>query len=277
MEDKSFIRGIWGIPDINNTMGRWYSRRTKIENDITLAQLNPYAPPCRVYIFGEENFKKMTDMGFDTVLVDKKPCCWDMEKEQYRHKIEIWNAGLKDFKEVVFLDWDCVPAAPVPNDFWDVLGKGEKIRATIYMYHTRHVPFRRKDGRKVSASTFVYVRGKEVVEEIIAVWERMGRPWREEVALSKYIDELNGGWKGKEDYLVKYEPPYHTLYYHYGVDYMKNVMLENNIFFHLNHHKVRGLLGDGKVENIKKRLDDKMLKEKTRLQNILQVQSEKKP
>lgn len=250
----SFIRGVWGVYDKNKTLGRPYSRRTKIDNDIKLAKLNPYAPPCRVYVFGEDNFKMISDMGFDAVMADKRPICWDMVKEQYRHKIEIWKCGLQEFDEVVFLDWDCVPLAPIPNNFWDVLGKGNKIQATIFMYTLRRVFFRDNDARKVSASTFVYMRGKEIAEDIIKVWEKIGRPWQEEVALSKYIDETNGGWKGIEDYKMKFEPPYHTLFFHYGSDYVKDVMLPNNIFFHLNCHKVLDILGNGDLNSIKSKI-----------------------
>jgi hypothetical protein len=253
---RAFIRGIWGIYDIDKTLGRPYSRRTKIDNDIRLAKLNPYAPPCKVYIFGEDNFKIMTDKGFDTVLIDKKPICWDMVKEQYRHKIEIWKAGLQDFDEVVFLDWDCVPCASIPSDFWDVLSGGQKIKTTIFQYVKKRIFTRVGDERKLSSSTFVYIRGKEVVDEIIKTWERIGRPWQEEVALSQYIDDLNGGWKGIEDYRIKFEQPYHTLFYWYIPEYYRDVVAKNSIFYHLNCHKVFRLLGDGDVGRIKQRLDE---------------------
>lgn len=265
---KAFVRGIWGVYDIDKTLGRWYSRRTKIDNDIRLAKINSYAPKCKVYVFGEDNCKKIIDMGFDAVMVDKKPFCWDMEKEQYRHKIEVWKCGLQEFDEIVFLDWDCVPCAPIPNDFWDVLGSGEKIRATIFMYKLKRVFFRNNDARKVSSSTFVYMREKETAEELIKVWEKIGRPWQEEIALSKYMDELNGGWKGIDDYRQKYEQPYHTLFYHYGADYIQNVMMKHNIFYHLNCHKVMSLLGDGNPDNIKKRLDDWQIREMNAYQNL---------
>lgn len=272
---RAFVRGIWGIYDTNNTLGRWYSRRTKIDNDIKLVQLNPYAPPCKVYVFGEDNFKRLTDIGFDTVLVDKRPFVWDMTKEQYRHKIEIWRAGLQDFDEIVFLDWDCVPCAPIPKDFWDVLSQGLPVRATIYMYKIPRVLFRQRDSRKVSSSTFVYIRGKQVVEDIINVWEKIGRPWQEEVALSKYIDEFNGGWKGIDDYEKKFEPPYHTLFYHYSSDHMKNVMQKHNIFYHLNCHKVSYLLGEGDKNKIKNRLDDWQRREQVAIQKLYEKKVKK--
>lgn len=246
---RSFIRGIWGIYDNQNVKA--YTRRPKIDNDIQLSLVNPYAPKCKVYVFGEDNFKKLTDMGFDTLLIDKKPICWDMQKEQYRHKIEIWKYGLVDYDEVVFLDWDCVPLCPIPKDFWDNLAKGPKIQATIYMYKLRRAFFRPSNERKLSASTFVYMREKDIANKVIETWERVGRPWQEEIALSKYIDELDGGWKGIDNY-KKYEPLYHILFWHYDKKFYSMV---KPIFFHYNYVMVRKALGGRTPEGVKKCLD----------------------
>jgi len=254
---QGFVRGVWGIYDKDNKLGRPYSRRTKIDNDIELTSLNPYAPKCKVYVFGEDNFKFLTDKGWDTVLIDKRPIVWDMVKEQYRHKIEIWRAGLQEFNEIVFLDWDCVPTREIPTYFWEKLSVGMPIKATIYMYKLKRVIFRIGNERKVSASTFVYINGLEHCENIIKTWEEIGRPWQEEIALSKYIDILNGGnWLGIDDYLKKFEPEFHTLYNWYPSDYVKNVMYKENIFYHLNCHVVAGLLGNGNKDEVKHRIDD---------------------
>jgi hypothetical protein len=252
--NRSFIRGVWGIYDKDGSLGKPYSRRTKIDNDIALAKLNPYESKFRVYIFGEENYKRVTDMGYDTVLIDKKPICWDMKKEQYRHKIEIWKYGLMDFDQVVFLDWDCVPVQPIPKNFWDILEKGPKIQATLYMYRLRRLSSRTHDERKLSASTFVYMREKNISEEIIKVWESMGRPWQEEVALSQYIDNLDGGWKGIENY-KKYEPAgFHSLFHLYkDFSFLKERL---PIFYHLNHRIVSSILSGKTTEGIKKILND---------------------
>jgi hypothetical protein len=267
----SFVRGIWGVYD-NGSMGKAYSRRRKIDNDILLAKLNPYAPKCKVYVFGEDNFKYIKDMGFDAVLIDKKPICWDMVKEQYRHKIEIWKAGLQENDEIVFLDWDCVPCAPIPSDLWNVLGESGNIKTTIYMYRLKRLHTRKGDERKLSSSTFVYIKGKEIVDGIIQTWERIGRPWQEEVALSQYIDDMNGGWKGIEDYRIKFEQPYHILYWHYSPEIYKDVYAKNSIFYHLNHNKVSWLLGNKDVNGIKQRLD---IWQKNSINNLLTLYNNK--
>lgn len=261
---KSFIHGVWGVYENKN---KWWTRREKIDNDIKLAFLNPYSPPSKVYVFGEENAKKIADAGFNVTMVDKKPYVFDMEKEQYRHKIEVWKAGLQEFDEIVFIDWDCVPVRKLPDDFWDVMSKGEKVQATIYMYVLQRVFFRNNDSRKVSASTFTYLRGKETVDNIIRVWEEIGRPWQEEIALSKYIDELNKGWHGIEGY-KKFEPKYHCLFWHYDKEFLRQKYL---IFFHYNKHVVKNILGDGDVKGITDRLNDYCSRELTRFEKSLVI------
>jgi len=249
---SSFIRGVWG--SYEKQENKWYTRRPKIDNDIKLAKLNPYEKKCKVYVFGEDNYKRMVDLGFDCLMVDRKPFVFDMEKEQYRHKIEIWKYGLIDFDEVVFLDWDCIPVQPIPNDFWDILRKGPKIQATLYMYRLRRAFFRKSNERKLSAATFVYMKEKNVAEEIISVWEKIKRPWQEEIALSKYIDDIDGGWKGVENY-QKYEPAgFHCLFHLYqNLSFLKKRL---PIFYHLNRNIVGSILSGKTTEGIKKILDD---------------------
>ena len=267
---KSFIHGIWGV--YKHQDNHWYTRRPKIDNDMKLELLNPYAPPTKVYVFGKDNYKRIIDMGFDestVVMVDKKPCVFNMETEQYRHKIEVWKCGLEEFDEIVFLDWDCVPIHQIPNNFWNVMAQGEKIQATLYMYTIRRAHWRTGDTRKLSASTFVYVRNKKIVNDIIKVWEENGRLWQEEIALSKYIDEINGGWHGIEKY-KKYEPKYHNLFWYFDPDFLETKI---PLFFHYNKNKVKFILGNGK--NVKSRLDYMYEKEISDLKKIIQEQREK--
>jgi hypothetical protein len=246
-KQSGFIRGIWGGRLDKQT--HWFNRKTKVDKDVQLSLLNPYEPKYHLYIFGDDNFKQMCDLGYDCTLIDKKPIVWDMEKEQYRHKIEIWKCGLMDFEEVVFADFDCVPLKKLPDDFWRVLGSGEKIQASLFQYRKSRLFFRPNDTRKVSAATFVYMRGSDVADGIIKTWEKMGRPCKEEYALSKYIDDLDGGWKGLENY-KKYEPRYHNTFWYYDKEYY--LKFKDPIYCHFNTHRISYFIGDKK--NIKDRL-----------------------
>jgi hypothetical protein len=241
---NSFIHGLWGIYSAKN---RWWSRLSKCDQDIKLYGLNPYSPKTVVYIFGEDNFKRMTDLGFDCRLIDKRPHVWDMETEQYRHKMEIWKAGTQEFDAVTFLDFDCIPLKPIPNDFWDVMNKGEPIKTPIYMYHKKRVNRPPNDFRKVSSASFVYIRGKEHAEGMIKLWEETGKPWKEEYTLTLYIDKLSGGWKGVENYR-KHDPIFYQMTVIYPDKDRKNL-----IFGHYNHRVISRLIGDGK--NVKERID----------------------
>lgn len=247
---SSIIHGIWGIykdnKDYKST--HWYARRSKIDNDIKLYKLNPYSPSNTVYVFGEDNYKKIVDLGFTCKLIEKKPFVWDMEKEQYRHKMEIWKAGLQDFDSIVFLDWDTIAIKPMPDNFWLVMNEGEPIKSTIYQYHCKKVKRFPNDCRKVSSASFVYIKGIEHANGIIKLWEESGKPWKEELALSHYIDGLSGGWKGVENY-KKHDVPFFQLHCIPGLVKEKN----NLVFGHCNHHVVGGLIGDGK--NVKDRID----------------------
>jgi len=252
MADKQkygFIRGIWGTPDHQNRR-RW-TRLNKIHKDVCMAKLNPYEPLIKVYAFGEDNYKFMVDNGFDTKLVDKKCIVWNMDTEQYRHKIEVWNQGLQDFEQIIYLDWDCIPCCPIPEDIWEELGKGETLRGALYSYHRRKCFWQTEAPRTVMAATFIYLRGLETIQKIIEVWERNGRPWSEEVTLRKYIDEINGGWKGDEYYGKKYEPLYHTLGARWNEDFKRTRKM---VFFHCNTKTIRILLGNKNKDVVKKNI-----------------------
>jgi hypothetical protein len=196
MINSSFIHGLWGVYSNKN---HWWARLSKCDGDIKLYKLNPYSPKTVVYIFGEDNFKRMQDLGFDCRLIDKKPYVWDMETEQYRHKIEIWKAGLQEFDAINFLDFDCISLRPIPGDYWDIMNQGESIKTPIYQYHKKRVNRPPNDYRKVSSASFVYIRGKEHADGMIKLWEEMGKPWKEEYVLTLYIDNMDGGWKGVDN------------------------------------------------------------------------------
>jgi len=241
---SSFVYGLWGIYSKKNN---FWSRLSKCDNDIKLFKLNPYSPKAVVYIFGEDNFKRMTDLGFDCRLVDKRPYVWDMETEQYRHKMEIWKCGTQDFDEISFLDWDCIAFKTIPENFWSIIRYGEPIKASIWMYRQKRVN-RPGDQRKVSSASFVYIRGKEHMDAMIKLWEETGRPLKEEYTLTLYIDNMSGGWKGIENY-KKHDVPFYQMTPCYSDK-------KDLIFGHYNHRVVSHLLGDGKdVKLIKARID----------------------
>ena len=206
--NRGFIRGLWGIYEHQDR--RFYKRRVKLDNDIKMISLNKNAQKHVTYVFGEDNYKYLIDRGFDARLVDKRPIVWDMDKEQFRHKLEVLYQGLQEFDEIVFLDWDCTECRPLPLDFWDKLAQKEPIQAVLRQYHKKKAPWRKIDQRKIPETSFVYIRNKEIGAELNALWEKMGRPWSEEVVMAKYIDNRSGGWHGLEYYWEHYNPFFAT-------------------------------------------------------------------
>ena len=55
---SSFIRALWGIYDHQGR--RLYMRRTKIDYDIKVLMHNKFNAPFVSYIFGEDNYKYLT-------------------------------------------------------------------------------------------------------------------------------------------------------------------------------------------------------------------------
>ncbi len=88
---SSFVRGLWGIHEHKGD--RLLERRSKIDNDIKLALTIKYKFPLMNYVFGEDNYKYLIDLGFSAKLVDKKPIAWDMHTQQFRHKLEVLKQG----------------------------------------------------------------------------------------------------------------------------------------------------------------------------------------
>ena len=197
---KAFIRGLWGIYEHEGR--RFFKRRTKLDNDFKLIRLNKNAPKHITYVFGKDNYKYLIDQGFEARLVDKRPIVWDMNKEQFRHKLEVLHQGMQEFDEIVFLDWDCTACRPLPRTFWKQLRKKASIQAVLRRYHKIKAPWRKTDRRKFPEASFVYVNDPQVTIDLNNLWEKMGRPWSEEKVMAKYIDGLMEN--PSEEWLNKY-------------------------------------------------------------------------
>ena len=247
---RGFIRGLWGIYEHEGR--RLYKRRGKIDHDIRLCMHNKNNEPFRVYVFGEDNYKYLVDLGFDCKLVDKKPILWDMDTQQYRHKLEVFYQGLQEFDEVVFLDWDCQPIKPLPDNFWEVLGQKAPIQGALNIYHRRKAHWRKQDQRKVPCAEFIYLRGKEVGDDLVDLWENTGRPWSEEVVMARYIDNLvNDDTRALDldKYWELYEPDFFIL--NRGIFSPERVNSKNICFKHFHMKNVPSILKQINKKNLK--------------------------
>jgi len=207
---RSFIRVLFG--DYSET--KYPFHRGVIDGHIKNRLKDKYSHPFVSYVMGSDNFKVLTDLGLDCVLVDEKPL---LIKHALVHKIIGLEAALKDFDEVVLLDWDCAPTAPLTDNFWDVLNSKDVIQCPMYKcpravntWRSRRIP-----PKLLSAGFFVYMRDKEIPGKLLK-WindtELINR-WSDETYYSKYIDDLMGGWQDPktlgykyDEYLRRFEP-----------------------------------------------------------------------
>jgi len=221
------IRGIWGDVSKNGI------RNGKMRKDIDAIKINPYCAndSFTVYIFGKDNYDLLKSEGFDCKLIDSEPVKYDMTTQLYRHKLDIVYEAIKDFNEIVFLDWDCVPTAELPSDFWEVMLKKAPFQANLFQYRTKKCLWRKEDCRKVCNGGFLYLRDPQIAKDFIDNYEELSKwvkkqkknresqgkklRFREEAlmfddepAISKWIDDYSGGWKGIEDYWNRFEPEF---------------------------------------------------------------------
>jgi hypothetical protein len=83
-----------------------------------------------VYVWGVENEQRLRDMGYDTRLVENSVF---NEEYAYGRKLEALDRGLKEFGEVLLLDWDCVFVKPIDTRFYELLQE-KPIQVPIYVH-----------------------------------------------------------------------------------------------------------------------------------------------
>lgn len=237
---KGFIRALWGTYDANQ---RHFMHRGKINRDIKLSMHNKYLPPYVTFVFGRDNYTQLIDEGFkDCILADEKPIVWDMNTEQFRHKLEALKLGMEIFDEIVYTDIDTLPIKAIPDNFWPTLANKSSIQAILRMYHRKRCFWRKTDCRKTPCAAFIYIRDKKIPIDLIKMWEDMGRPWSEEIVLMKYMDDISGGWKGEEFYWNNFEPDFFNLISNSGQSNKKLLQSKNVCFEHFNLRTVIALL-----------------------------------
>jgi len=226
---RAFVRGLWG-----NCAETKDFRGGKIHSDINIIKDNEYSEPFITYVFGDRNKEYLESLGFECRLIDSKPSIWDMVDQLYRHKLDVFKAAMEDYDEIVFLDWDCRPTAPLPDDFWDVIGEKASFQANLFQYRTKKCLWRKTDIRKVTNGGFVYMRDKTIPDKIIKNYDEFhewvkkkgeerasqGKELRfrekalifdDEPAMSKYADDSIGGWQGTDKYWELFEPEFCNL------------------------------------------------------------------
>jgi len=156
-------------------------------------------------VFGNDNYKHLEDLGVTNLtLVDSNCAPFDLNTEQYRHKLEAIKCCFdQGYEEVQHLDWDCIPQKAMDEEYWTIMGQGNVLQANLQQYRRIKCGWRRKysqDIRKVPNGGMFYLRGAEHIDGVIKCWESLRGPSCEP-PMGLYVEELMGGkWTGVEDY-----------------------------------------------------------------------------
>lgn len=122
-----FIRILWG------EFERYSSQITEAKND----NLNE-----TVFVWGQDNFDKLVSIGYDCILIDKEPYDYTIadnhtfiNHKSLIHKIIGIGYGLKQFDEVIFVDWDCRKIKEIDDRFYELLkNKNSELQVPLYSY-----------------------------------------------------------------------------------------------------------------------------------------------
>jgi hypothetical protein len=82
-----------------------------------------------VYVWGEQNERILKEKGYKTYLVTED--IFYEESKAYGKKLVALDLALKEFGEVILLDWDCLIDKPLDDQFYEYLKK-KPIQCPIY-------------------------------------------------------------------------------------------------------------------------------------------------
>ena len=242
---RKFVRGIFGVKEDDR---RFHKCRQVIDKDVEYCLHNKFDLPFTAYVFGEDNYKQLVDLGIEAVLIDKRPIVWDLDTQMMRHKLEFFKAALEDNDEIIFLDWDVLPIKEIPDNIWDNLNLKSPLQAILRRYKRTKAPWRSEDRNMIPCAAFVYIREKYIADDLIKSWEDLGRPWSEEVVLAKYMDDMSNGWQGMDYYWDNFEPDYFVLEQRLTIAYPKEYRNQKDKCYH-HFHRLGVTKGMARIED----------------------------
>jgi hypothetical protein len=88
-----------------------------------------------VYVWGEENEKRLKEMGYETKLMQKTVTepRYSTVYDHFAHKLDVYVEAEKDFGEFLFLDWDVHIVKELDQRFWDLV-RTKPLQCPVYGY-----------------------------------------------------------------------------------------------------------------------------------------------
>ena len=147
-----FIRTFWG--DVHRMGGR-YSNQIKEAVSDNLDE--------KVYVWGRDNFEFISSLGFDCELISEykfnPKLATDhtfFDHKSLNHKLWILNYAMKQYDEIVFLDWDCRLIRPIDKLFYDLLRSGGDLQVPLYTYPYKAIDFLKEKTKDSNVNPFFY-------------------------------------------------------------------------------------------------------------------------
>jgi hypothetical protein len=124
-----FIRTFWG--DINGAGGKYLSQMKSISHQLDEV----------VYVWGKENYDVISGLGFKCILVSEEPYDYTLasnhillDHKSANHKLKCLDMAVRDYGEVLILDWDCYPVREIDDEFYSIMRKGFPLQLPLYVY-----------------------------------------------------------------------------------------------------------------------------------------------
>jgi len=125
-----FIRAFWG--DLNKFGQKYKKQILSVSTD----NLNEV-----VYVWGLDNFNFIKSIGYNCVLVSEDNYDYNLannhtfyDYKSLNHKLWIVEYALKEYDEIIFLDWDCKLIKSIDTKFYDYLRNGNDLQVPLYIY-----------------------------------------------------------------------------------------------------------------------------------------------
>jgi hypothetical protein len=208
---KSFIRCVWGDNSVYPEGNLFEKNYKSLKNEYDISLKNTYLKDYVVYVLGENNYKELTNIGFNCVLVNKEPTLFDPIKRIWKHKIYLMQQAMKDFDKIIYLDWDTQPLKMITDSIWDTLSLKDDFQAPLFKYASVKMPHRSKKGfghRVLPSGAFVYIADKNIPSELLEFEnaDYLKNKWLDEAYYGAWTDYRYGGWKGLGFYREHFEP-----------------------------------------------------------------------
>ena len=221
---SAIIRGVWdGEP----------GRRCNLEEAISTSAKNGDTVD-RVYCYGKRNAKLLKKYGYNSILMSKQPRTIKAINSHWMHKDQILCRALKEFDQILWIDWDVHQTKKLPTDFWAELSNGSSFRSSLVVQRTpnkgawwrmpnnsvhREVEWQPNGTSPITnekkaiwaakllpSGGYLYLRGQDTAKLLLETHNEFPT-WNGQPTMALAMDRWHGGWIGASGYKkLGYEP-----------------------------------------------------------------------